>query len=267
MKKISKIVVFDLDETLGHFTELGMFWDTIQQHFHHDLGQESFNKICDLYPEFFRPHIFVILKFLINKTKHNKKNKVMIYTNNQGPRSWTMFIKNYIESKLNYKLFNQIICAFKVRGKQMEMCRTTHNKTYDDFIKCTKIPRSAEICFLDDQVHEDMEHDKVYYIHVKPYVYNIPFVEMIHIFVNSSIGKSLIEKYYNNNIDKFKDVGLNFLKKYEHEHYNKSKTEHNVDKIVSKKMMVHLQDFFNNNYSNGTIKIKKRMKNKTRKVR
>ena len=63
MKKVSKIVVFDLDETLGHFTELGMFWDTIQQHFHHDLGQESFNKICDLYPEFFRPHIFVILKF------------------------------------------------------------------------------------------------------------------------------------------------------------------------------------------------------------
>ena len=55
---------------------------------------------------------------------------------------------------------------------------------------------------------------------------------MINIFVNSSIGKSLIEKYYNNNIDKFKHVCLNFLKKYEHEHYNKSKTDHNVDKIA-----------------------------------
>ena len=78
MKKISKIVVFDLDETLGYFTELGMLWDTIQHYFNHDLGQLTFNKLCDLYPEFFRPHIFTILKFLVMKNKKSNKNKVMI---------------------------------------------------------------------------------------------------------------------------------------------------------------------------------------------
>ena len=28
----SKIVVFDLDETLGYYTELGMFWDTLKEY-------------------------------------------------------------------------------------------------------------------------------------------------------------------------------------------------------------------------------------------
>jgi len=42
--------------------------------------------------------------------------------------------------------------------------------------------------------------------------------------------------------------------------------EHNVDKIVSKKMMIHLQSFLNENYSNGTRKNKGKRKNRTRKV-
>jgi len=266
MKKVSKIVVFDLDETLGYFPELGMLWDTIQHVFYHDLGQLTFNELCELYPEFFRPHIFTILKFLVKKNKKSNKNKVMIYTNNQGPKSWTMHIKSYIESKLDYKLFSQVICAFKVRGQHVEICRTTHDKTYDDFIRCSKIPKTAEICFLDDQVHEEMQHDKVYYINVKPYYYSISFPEMIDRFIRSNIGKKLIDNYYNNNIDRFTMVSLRFLKNYRHSYHNKSSKEYNVDKIVSKKMMIHLQSFLNENYSNGTRKIKGKRKHRTRKV-
>ena len=29
----SKIVVFDLDETLGYFVEFGMFWDTLKHYY------------------------------------------------------------------------------------------------------------------------------------------------------------------------------------------------------------------------------------------
>ena len=29
----SKIVVFDLDETLGYFVEFGMFWDTLKNYY------------------------------------------------------------------------------------------------------------------------------------------------------------------------------------------------------------------------------------------
>ena len=27
---MNKYIIFDLDETIGHFTQLGIFWDTIQ---------------------------------------------------------------------------------------------------------------------------------------------------------------------------------------------------------------------------------------------
>ena len=63
-----------------------MLWDTIQHYFNQDLGQITFNKLCDLYPEFFRPHIFTILKFLVKKNKKSNKNKIMIYTNNPGSK-------------------------------------------------------------------------------------------------------------------------------------------------------------------------------------
>ena len=49
----------------------------------------------------------------------NKWLKVMIYTNNNGPKSWTYDIKHYIEKKLNYKLFDKIITAWKVNGKPL----------------------------------------------------------------------------------------------------------------------------------------------------
>ena len=34
-----KIVVFDLDETLGYFTELGMFWDCLKQYLKIDFSR------------------------------------------------------------------------------------------------------------------------------------------------------------------------------------------------------------------------------------
>ena len=63
----SKIVVFDLDETLGYFMELGMFWDALNAYIKHKqiknpINQELFDNVLDLYPEFLRPNIIEILK-------------------------------------------------------------------------------------------------------------------------------------------------------------------------------------------------------------
>lgn len=116
----------------------------------------------------------------------------MIYTNNQGPLEWAHFIKKYFEKKINYNLFNQIIAAFKVSGKQVEICRTTHDKCHHDLVKCSQIPPYTQICFLDDNYFPEMTHENVYYIHVKPYVHDLSFEEMIARFKTSEIGK----KYY-----------------------------------------------------------------------
>jgi hypothetical protein len=60
----TKVVVFDLDETLGYFLELGVFWEVLLLYANPTslLTQEVFNSVLDLYPEFIRPNILAILK-------------------------------------------------------------------------------------------------------------------------------------------------------------------------------------------------------------
>lgn len=257
-----KIVVFDLDETLGYFTELGIFWDCLKNYVKieniNNITQTDFNDILDLFPEFLRPNIINILTYLKNKKQSKCCHKMMIYTNNQGPRDWAYHIINYFENKINYKLFDQIIAAFKVNGKRVELCRTTHDKTHKDFIKCTKIPLNAEICFLDDAIHSEMINDNIYYINLKPYYYDLKFNEMILKFKNSSCGKKIIL-----NPENFDSIMLNEFKRYNYTCLDKNLDEYEVDKILGKQIMTHLQEFFYKSLKNKTRKNLVR-KNKTK---
>ena len=239
-----KIVVFDLDETLGCFVELGMFWDSVK----HVLGdeytsQEDFNRLMLLFPEFTRPNIIEILKYLVKKRKRKECYKIMIYTNNQGPRSWAQMITEYFDSRVGEKVFDQIIAAFRVRGKAVELCRTSHEKSVDDLIRCTKVPRSTQICFLDDQHHPMMEDNNVYYINVKPYTQSMRYEEMANRFYdNTHIDM--------NRTDFVKDV-IDFMKRYSYTVTPKSIMEQDVDQVISKHIMFHLEDFF----KQGTKKV------------
>jgi hypothetical protein len=269
----SKIVVFDLDETLGYYVEFGMFWDALQdyikkQHLPIMIDQQLFNKVLDLYPEFLRPNIINILNYLKKKKSVKHCHKLMIYTNNQGPDEWAQYIQRYFESKVNYKLFDQIIKAFKIRGKQVELCRTSHMKKHEDLIRCTKIPETTEICFLDDVFHAGMVDDRVYYINLKPYIHDLPFETMINRFIKSGIIDTNANT--NTSADLSKSL-LQFMKRYRHSYVEKTKEAQNVDKILSKKILQHLQTFFqkkqNPNQNKKTrkiVKIKgKSIKNKT----
>ena len=258
-----KIVVFDLDETLGYFTELGIFWDCLKNYLkiknaNKTLSQTDFNNILDLYPEFLRPNIINILTYLKNKKQSKCCHKMMIYTNNQGPREWAHHIISYFENKINYKLFDQIIAAFKINGKRVEICRTTHNKTHNDLIRCTKIPASAEICFLDDTFYHEMANENIYYINIKPYYYDLKFNEMIQKFMNSDCGKKMINDY-----DNFEKIMNDEFKRYNYKCLDKNLKEYEIDKVLGKQIMTHLQEFFNKSSKNKTHRntIKK---NKTR---
>jgi hypothetical protein len=240
----SKIVVFDLDETLGYYVEFGMFWDALQDYIKKQnipiaVDQQLFNKVLDLYPEFLRPNIINILNYLKKKKTTKHCHKLMIYTNNQGPDEWAQQIQSYFESKLNYKLFDQIIKAFKIRGKQVELCRTSHMKKHEDLIRCTKIPETTDICFLDDVFHPGMVDDRVYYINLKPYTHDLPFETMIDRFIKSGI----LDINATTNTDLSKSL-LQFMKRYRHSYVEKTKEAQNVDKILSKKILQHLQTFF-----------------------
>ena len=253
----SKIVVFDLDETLGYFVEFGMFWDALK-HYYKDkdndkdipvFNQSLFNKLLDLYPEFTRPNILNILNYLKRKKNDKFCHKLMIYTNNQGPPEWAQYIKGYFEDKLQFTLFDQIIGAFKVNGKHVELLRTTHMKTHEDFISCTKIPETTQICFIDDVFHPGMSNDNIYYIHIKPYTYDLPFDAIFDRFATS---ECLPISYPTS----MKDNILTFMKRYNYTYVEKPKMEHEIDVMLSKKILHHLHVFFNRKQNNGTVKQK-----------
>jgi Fe-S cluster assembly ATPase SufC len=242
-----KVVVFDLDETLGYFGQLGRFCNLLDEYYKNPNKSYSiFNGLMDLYPEFTRPNIINILKHLLQKKKENKCQAVMIYTNNTGERKWAEHIKGYFEYKLNSKIFEQIIAAFKINGKIVEINRTSHEKSVDDFFRCTKLPSDIEICFIDDLFHPKMNNDNVYYIHVKEYKHLLPATEMLNRYLNSPLSSDIKNK------DEFKQFTMFNLK------YNiveKDKHEHEIDIIVSKKMLEHIKEFFDKDEPSMKLKV------------
>ena len=241
--KQKKVVVFDMDETLGSFVQYGIFWDSLQNVFDNTLKDKHFFQILDKYPDFLRPNILSILKYLKRKKQKKHLYKIYIYTNNQGPKSWATKIAKYFHYKLNYKIFDRVIGAYKVNNKIVEPCRTTYSKTIHDLIKCTNLDYNTQICFIDDQYHHQMEHPIVNYIVIKPYNYDFTFTQMINIFIKSKVGKQLLAS---NNISKKKFTANmhNYIEEYIYDVTHPSKHELNLDSIESKKAMILLQNFF-----------------------
>jgi hypothetical protein len=201
---VSRIAVFDMDETLGMFADLSEFTYTLarmlKQHSNYghfrsnpdDGIQHHFNALMDLYPEVLRPKIMDIMKFLVQMKNLHKCEHVMIYTNNTGPREWTEGIKNYFNFKSKFELFDRVIGAFKrPNGEVVEVKRTSHDKTYSDLVRCTNLEGNFEVFFVDDRAHPGMHTSNVYVIEVKPYERRMPQSVFIERFMESPLFESL----------------------------------------------------------------------------
>ena len=264
-----KVVTLDLDETIGSFAHLHILWTGILK----SQVNTSFTKlphffqVFDLFPEFLRDHIFEILIFLYNQRKNNKNTKLFLYTNNQCDYPWTENIIKYLEHKLGIaeNLFDHTIGAFKIRNRVIEPNRTTFKKTYDDFIRCTMLPKSTEICFIDDSYHQQMIHDKVYYIQPRAYYHNLQLKTVIQRFILSDIGFQI----RNNSI--LKDNFVSYLHDW-FEFNNASRyIHHNYNPInaykTTQKIMFHIREFFHSKKHANTRRSRPTMSNFTRKVR
>ena len=250
--KHPKIVVFDMDETLGSFGEIGIFWDALEEFYGKNLFNDTFYNLLDTFPEFLRPNIINILNYLKEKKNNNECEQIMIYTNNQGPKSWGNMIKNYFNQRCGVILFDKIIAAFKIGDKIIEMNRTSHTKSVEDLIRCTKIMPNTEICFIDDQFHSLMKHENVYYINVKPFLYSMPFHEMAERYYH--VNKDKDEEMRNNTKEEFVRFITEYMNKYNYNVIEKDKVEIEIDIIISKKIMTHLEDFFKKKYNTNTRK-------------
>jgi len=161
-----KYVVFDLDETLGYFTELSIIWNCLQtvMNLH---TQKQFHKLCEVFErDFFRPGIFRTMSYL-RDNRH--RVKVVLYTNNTGSMTWLKMILSYMENKVGAPgLFETIVPGYIPHGPANQM-RSSYNKTYEEIRRCANIPANAKVIFFDDQEHPGMLNKNVTYIKVKPH--------------------------------------------------------------------------------------------------
>jgi hypothetical protein len=158
--------------------------------------QPVFEEIMDLYPEFLRVGIFSILRYLRVKQDSGVCLPIYIYTNNQCEDiSWIYQLIDYLESRVSsgkvVKLFARPICAFKIKNKVVEKNRTTHEKTYSDFVRCSILSTSHELCFIDDAYHKKMKHRRVYYIQPPPYVHALSYKQVVDRFLASDVYRKL----------------------------------------------------------------------------
>tara|TARA_B100000902_G_scaffold399237_2_gene469195 strand:+ start:7693 stop:8481 length:789 start_codon:yes stop_codon:yes gene_type:complete len=247
-KKENYAIVFDMDETLGSFSQLYKFWNLTKLFLKNDdLPNKYFFNIIDLFPDFLRPQLLRLLKNIKNKKNLNICNYAMIYTNNNGPNEWANIIKEYLHYKLNFKLFDKIIRAFKIDGKQIEIGRTSHNKSYRDFINCTKLPTNTKVCFLDDVYHEEMVNDNVLYINIEPYHHNENYSYMC-------------ERFYKKNRNLFNTS----LREYQYFiHLNTS--NHNLNALNKPNRQKNIEYLFTNHIINEINKFFKTREKHTKK--
>jgi hypothetical protein len=233
-KPPAKIITFDLDETLGDFGDLCFLWHMIEPHIPAFMTKiEVFQKLMELFPECVRPGIPSILEYLYQKKRAGLCSHVFVYTNNQRSREWVELILEYFE--LNTPgLFDQAICAFKIQDQRIEPMRTTHSKTYSDLIRCTLLPKNAQICFVDNTYHPKMVHERVYYIQPRSYEHGLSGEEIVQ-----RISK--LSEYISNPFDEILRLFLD-RKHNENRLWKSSPTRNSL--AVSQKIMYHLKEYF-----------------------
>ena len=149
-----------------------ILWHTlVREHVLQD-SQQSFNDLMDLYPEFLRIGIIPIFEYLVQK-KSRDECLIYMYTNNIYSPHIPKKIAAYLEYKIGGALFERVICAFKIGNKIIEPLRTTNDKTYSNLLQFVMMPRNVEVCFVDDQYHKKMVHNKVYYIQPLAYSHQL----------------------------------------------------------------------------------------------
>jgi hypothetical protein len=289
IKRKPKVVVFDVDETFGHFAQFGLFCTVLDEYYKADISYKHFNDLVEIFPEIFRPNIIRILDYIRKKKDSGVCSKVMIYTNNQGPDKWVQHIRDYLEMKLRNKamsvasasatelailppLFDHIIGGFKSRNdsssssssplSQRYPDRTTGEKTVSEFLRCSRLPPDIEICFLDDVLHQRMVDEKVYYIKLQGYHSYIPVEHYVLRFLGSKLYKNVFEslKPVTGSIAPTMTAQVKkqvltielqnlFVKRANQAQYD-ARTHHNkmnpreIDEIISKYILYHLQQFF-----------------------
>lgn len=246
----NKFVVFDLDETLGYFTEISIIWSCLKTSYNIS-GQPYFDKLCDLFQkEYFRPSIFKVLNYL-----HKKNAHVVLYTNNTGELPWLKMIISYLEKRSKAPhLFKEVVPGYKP-GMIGPCARTSFDKTYPEILRCAKLPKDAKLIFFDDQPHPGMRHPNVKYVRVREYFHPMRPAHIIN---------KLQKSYF-----RFLDYGTNSyiykcIRNF-HNQYAAKGYHYRTSRVTDNDILKPLQQFLSNSSKKTVKRSKKNNKSKTRK--
>lgn len=189
-----KYIIFDLDETLGHFVQLGIFFESLKMYFlqyeNRKISYDEIGNLLKIFPNYFRPHIIQIMKYI----GKNKKNvKIVLFTNNQGPKQWATNIIKHLNKLSGVEVFSTVIGAYKIADVINEPLRSSNMKKISDLERILNLNNSDKILFFDDQHHSYMIGKNVKYIRLSQYIYHYEYPYMI-------------EKYYKSNSHRITSV-------------------------------------------------------------
>jgi len=169
---MKRIVLFDLDETIGYFQNIGNTYNYIKQTNPTDKNKvRIIHELLKKDNHAFRPGIFDIFTTLKRYKKSNPNIIVALFTNNQGPKYWYNAIVSYINSLYKYKLFDHVIGPYTIGNTIIEEMRTSNNKSIHDIAKILRTNITTDkYIFFDDQYHSNMIHPNVEYVYIDKYI-------------------------------------------------------------------------------------------------
>lgn len=166
---MSKNIVFDLDYTLGFFSQMVYILNSIEAIKKLDL--ESYAEVFELFPECFRPGLTDLLIYVLNMRREGRVHSIILYTNNNNDY-FVEQILSYLNkqvSQVTSKLFDCVITSHHPN-------RTSKDKSLNELVCCSDglITHDSKICFIDDKKYLGMIKEQVYYIRCEKYKYYIP---------------------------------------------------------------------------------------------
>ena len=178
-----KCIVFDLDETIGYFSQLYAIYIKMKQIYKIDASISQLHSLFEKHLKVFRPGIFLLFAYINILKESNKQLITVLYTNTTLPNIWIRAIVSFIEKKIHINHEERRLFDFVIDVTHPS--RKTLKKNIADLTNICKIPSDkVAILFIDNLKHASINHKCMIYTQVYSYMY---------MYVNSSIWTSLHE--------------------------------------------------------------------------
>lgn len=190
---MNKCVVFDLDETIGHFAQLYKIAKTFEEIFKYKFEKIHIISLYKYFYNIFRPGIFTLLAY-VKFLKDKYKIQIILYTNTIMDDIWIHSFLDYTYDMVQLK-FNTII---NLNSK----CRSSIKKTLPDLYNCNKLLNNmSSIMIIDNKKHKYLLGKHIKYILIKNYYYihdNNIIWKKIHALFNIKVTNNLENNIVNN---------------------------------------------------------------------